>query len=87
MKVIIAALTAAFLVAGTTLPAGAGPSGETTQGYRAYEVKTQYVQKRALQEAPHPSPAAILGGQAALRLAGLVAANGPRGPRRPPPLA
>ena len=46
MKVIIAALTAAFLVAGTTLPAGAGPAGEATQGYRAYEVKTQYVQKR-----------------------------------------
>jgi hypothetical protein len=46
MKVIIAALTAAFLVAGMALPAGAGASSEATQGYRAYEVETQYVQKR-----------------------------------------
>ena len=46
MKVIIAALTAAFLVAGMTLPAGAGAPSEATQGYRAYEVETQYVQKR-----------------------------------------
>ena len=43
MKVIIAALTAVSVIAGTTAPAGAGPTGEATQGY---EVKTQYVNKK-----------------------------------------
>ena len=46
MKVIIAALTAASSSPARALPASAGPSSEATQGYRAYEVKTQYVQKR-----------------------------------------
>jgi hypothetical protein len=43
MKVIIAALTAVSVIAGTTAPASAGPSGEGTRGY---EVKTQYVKKK-----------------------------------------
>ncbi len=43
MKAIIAALTAASVIAGTTAPASAGPSSEATQGY---EVKTQYVTKK-----------------------------------------
>ena len=43
MKVIIAALTAASVIAGTSAPASAGPSSEATQGY---EVKTQYVKKK-----------------------------------------
>ena len=43
MKVIIAALTAASVIAGTTAPASAGSSSEATQGY---EVKTQYVKKK-----------------------------------------
>jgi hypothetical protein len=49
MKVIIAALAAAWAIAATTAPASAGPSGEVAQGYQgyqAYEVKTQYVQKK-----------------------------------------
>ncbi len=49
MKVIIAALAVAWAIAGTTAPASAGPSSEVAQGYQgyqAYEVKTQYVQKR-----------------------------------------
>jgi len=43
MKVIVAALTAVSVIAGTTAPASAGPSSEATQGY---EVKTQYVKKK-----------------------------------------
>jgi hypothetical protein len=43
MKVIIAALTAVSVIAGTTAPASAGPSNGATQGY---EVKTQYVKKK-----------------------------------------
>jgi hypothetical protein len=46
MKVIIAALTAASVIAGTAVPASAGPSSQATQGYQGHEVKTQYVQKR-----------------------------------------
>ena len=43
MKAIIAALTAASVIAGASAPASAGPSSEATQGY---EVKTQYVTKK-----------------------------------------
>jgi hypothetical protein len=43
MKAIIAALTAASVIAGTSAPASARPSSEATQGY---EVKTQYVTKK-----------------------------------------
>jgi hypothetical protein len=46
MKVIIAALAVASAIAGTAAPASAGPSSEVAQGYQAYEVKTQYVQKK-----------------------------------------
>ena len=49
MKVIIAALTAASVIAGTAASANAEPSSEATQryqGYQAYEVKTQYTTKK-----------------------------------------
>ena len=46
MKVIIAALTAASVIAGTAVPASAGPSSGPTHGYQGHEVKTQYVQKK-----------------------------------------
>ena len=43
MKVVIAALTAVSVLAGTTAPASAETSSE---GYQAYEVKHQYVRKK-----------------------------------------
>jgi hypothetical protein len=43
MKVIVAAVTALSVVAGTAAPAGAGSSSEARQ---AYEIKTHYVKKK-----------------------------------------
>ena len=66
MKVIIAALTAVSVLAGTTAPASAGPSSEATQGY---EVKTQYVKKKRYKKRYYRRSSngyvQVLGGQAA----------------------
>ena len=86
---IVAALAVASIIAGTTAPASAGPSGEVAQGYQgyqAYEVKTQYVQKRRYKKRRIQYQQQYWADKLPYGSQSLVAADGPRRPRRPPPV-